>query len=43
MSTFIRITLVALSLFGAVSAASANPDPRLGARHYFEQQQHEGN
>jgi hypothetical protein len=44
MSTLIRSALVALALFGTLSAAaSASPDPRLDAKHYFEQQQHDGN
>lgn len=42
MSTLIRSALVALALFGTISAASANPNPRLDAKHYFEQQQHDG-
>ena len=42
MSNIIRIALVAAALIGTISAASANPDPRLNAKHYFEQQQHEG-
>ncbi len=42
MSTLIRSALVALALVGTVSAVYAAPNPSLDAKHYFEQQQHDG-